>query len=186
MGEPARNNKPEIITVEGLDELFATTIDPPRSEQKPTVDQGWSLWQAADAYNVTERTIRRWIKEKRITAWKVDGPRGPEWRINPGSSQDSDSVQTGLIVQNQSVSVLVQLLKDQATKLEAATFRNGFLESQTKVYEDQIKLLPDLQAQAAKTSVQEARAKELEAELERIKAHWWNRVWSWLAGAGVR
>lgn len=39
--------------------------------------------------------------------------------------------------------------------------------------------LLDLQAQAAKTSVLEARSQVLEAELEQLKASWWYRVWCW-------
>lgn len=179
MGEPVQNNKPETVTMEGLDEIFITPGDPPWSEHKSTADQGWSLWQAADAYNVTERTVRRWIKENRITAWKVDGPRGPEWRINPGSSQDTDNVQAGSTDHSQSLIALMQILKDQAVKLEAATFRNGFLEAQTEVYENQVKLLPDLQAQVARTEYQEARTKALEAELQQLKGSWWYRVCCW-------
>ncbi len=181
MGEPARNDKPQSTALDGLSEFFDRSVDPPRPETKPTADQGWALWQAADAYKVTERTIRRWIKEQRVTAWKVDGPRGPEWRINPGSSQEDSNVQSGSSDPNQALIALTKILSDQAAKLEAATFRNGFLEAQTRVYEEQVKLLPDFQAQAAKAAAHGERVNELENELVRIKASWWYRFSAWLS-----
>jgi hypothetical protein len=190
--EPAQNVKRETVTVEGLDTLFVNAVDPPRSNPESTQDQGWSLCQAAEAYNVTERTIRRWIKERLITAWKVDGPRGPEWRIhpsNPGSSQDTDAssvdnTQDTNVVQP-GTTLLVQLFQDQAAKLEAATFRCGYLEAQTKTYEEQTKLLPDLEAQAANAIVHEQRVQELEWELMQIKASWIYKLWSWFTKSGA-
>lgn len=58
---------------------------------------------------------------------------------------------------DQSESAL-QLIGELASKLEAATYRNGYLEALLEVQAEQIKLLPDLQAQAEKTL-------KLEAEL---------------------
>jgi hypothetical protein len=185
--EPAQNVKRETVTVEGLDTLFVNAVDPPRSNQESTQDQGWSLCQAAEAYNVTERTVRRWIKERLITAWKVDGPRGPEWRIhpsNPGSSQDTDASSVDNTqdtnVVHPGTTLLVQLFQDQAAKLEAkleaATFRCGYLEAQN---EEQTKLLPDLQAQAAELLATQARFEELESELKQLKNGWWYRLRCW-------
>lgn len=62
---------------------------------------------------------------------------------------------------DQSESAL-QLIGELASKLEAATYRNGYLEALLEVQAEQIKLLPDLQAQAEKTL-------KLEAELEQLR-----------------
>lgn len=162
----------ESVTVEGLEEFFVDTPDQPRTILESTPDQGWTLSEAAEAHNVTERTIRRWIKEQVLSAWKVEGPRGPEWRINPGSSVDKSSVQAGSTVDLEPVVVhednkwseeldrLWELLKEKDSKIEALTMRTGYLQHQVESQQDQLKLLTDSQH----------------------KAGWWQRFKSWVQG----
>jgi excisionase family DNA binding protein len=180
MTEPATNSiTPQSITAEGLEGFFDSTLDQPRTTPqsspdqpwtKPqfTPDQGWTLTEAAETYNVTERTIRRWIKEQAVTAWKVNGPRGPEWRINPGSTVDEIADQGGSTVDSEPVIVsdtkqapdndrVWQLVQEQALKIEALTMRNGYLQAMLETKDEQIKLLTDSQH----------------------KASWWGRLRTW-------
>lgn len=179
----------ETALLSGLEQLFTSTVDPDSTSIESSADQGWTLSEAAGAFDVTERTIRRWIKEQRLTAWKVAGPRGPEWRIRTGSTlATNDDQARSTVVQsadNQSLLALTSLLKEQAAKLEAASYRNGFLENQMQNYEQQVKLLPDFHAQAARAQAQEEKVKQLESELVRIKATWWYRFCAWFTGASV-
>jgi len=144
--------KPETTTVTGLEEFFIDTVDQEWTNSPSTMDQGWTLSEAAESYNVTERTIRRWIKEQVISARKVDGPRGPEWRINPGSTMDKDQIHPGSTVDFKASNELLKIVQDLQTKLDnanqqlqAASFRNGYLESQLENHKEQIKLLTDNQ-----------------------------------------
>lgn len=139
---------------------------------RSTLDQAWTLTEAANAYNVTERTVRRWIKEQVVSAWKVDGPRGPEWRINSGSTMDKNQVHAGSTVDLETVTVpeqtasmletdrLWELLKEKDAKIEALIMRTGYLQAQMETKEEQIKLLTDSQH----------------------KQSWWYRVWKRIKG----
>ena len=162
MGKIANSSiKTESVTVEGLEELFINTADQARTSSHSTQDQAWTLTEAANAYNVTERTIRRWIKEQVVSAWKVDGPRGPEWRINSGSTVDKNQVHAGSTVDlevitraEQSTPIpetdrLWELLKEKDSKIEALIMRTGYLQHQVESQAEQLKLLTDSQHQAS-------------------------------------
>jgi hypothetical protein len=151
------STKAENASVTGLEELFINTADQARINSHSTQDQAWTLTEAANAYNVTERTIRRWIKEQVVSAWKVDGPRGPEWRINSGSTMDRNLVYPGstvdletTILPEQNASILEadrlwDLLKEKDAKIEALIMRTGYLQAQIENKEEHIKLLTDSQ-----------------------------------------
>ncbi len=158
MGKIANSSiKTESVTVEGLEELFISTADQARTNSHSTPDQAWTLIEAANAYNVTERTIRRWIKEQLVSAWKVDGPRGPEWRINSGSTMDKNQDHPGSTVDLEATALpeqnaptfetdrLWELLKEKDAKIEALIMRTGYLQAQMETKEEQIKLLTDSQ-----------------------------------------
>ena len=65
----------------------AMTDDTPVNggSSRGTTDVEGSAWlsvsDAAVHYDVTERTIRRWIKAGRVEATEIDTPHGPAWRI---------------------------------------------------------------------------------------------------------
>ncbi|HNB20830.1 MAG TPA: helix-turn-helix domain-containing protein [Candidatus Obscuribacter sp.] len=67
-------------------------------------------------------------------------------------------------------------------KLEAATYRNGYLEAQLSNAETQLKLLPDLSAKAIKTETLEQQIGRLEAELATARQSWWVRFGRWFIG----
>lgn len=67
-------------------------------------------------------------------------------------------------------------------KLEAATYRNGYLEAQLSGAQEQLKLLPDLSAKATRTENLEDKIANLESELEAAKRSWWARFGAWFMG----
>lgn len=67
-------------------------------------------------------------------------------------------------------------------ELQSATYRVGYLEAQLENSTEQVKLLPDLQAQAAKAEALATRTAELENELTELKRSWWYRFNAWLNG----
>ena len=175
MAESAQEIKTNTTDVEGLEHIFVSTVDPVIGDSRSTADPGWTLTQTANEHNVTERTVRRWIKEQRIDAWKVDGPRGPEWRIHPGSSPDIQPDHSGSTLSIASTSpaleTMAEIIKDLAGKLAvsneqvtAATYRNGYLEAQLEAQREQIKLLTDSQHRPG----------------------WWGRFSDWFLGTTGR
>lgn len=67
-------------------------------------------------------------------------------------------------------------------KLEAATYRNGYLEAQLSSAESQLKLLPDLSAKATKVETMEQQIARLEAELANQRKGFWARFGAWFMG----
>ena len=44
-------------------------------------EETYSLTEAAQRFQVSDKTLRRWIKAGRIPATQIPGPYGPAWRI---------------------------------------------------------------------------------------------------------
>ncbi len=80
----------------------------------------------------------------------------------------------------------VEFYRDQVEtlqeKLEAATYRNGYLEAQLTNAKSQLKLLPDLSAKATKAETLEQQIARLEAELAVARQSWWARFGRWFIG----
>lgn len=162
--------------------------------------EGVTLDEAAKTLNLSERTIQRRLKQGSLKGYKVAGPRGPEWRIYLESWQDTANVEVSssedtTFIETTSTedmtsdkegvtftgySQLLGFYQSQITvlqeKLEAATYRNGYLEAQLTGAETQLKLLPDFQAKASEAEALRQKVNELEAELRR---GWWHRFSSW-------
>lgn len=58
-------------------------------QHKICPDSWLTLAQAAIYFSVNEKTLRRWIKQNRVKAFKISGPRGEEWRLEPGQPRTS-------------------------------------------------------------------------------------------------
>jgi hypothetical protein len=75
----------------------------------------------------------------------------------------------------------MQLINELASKLEASTYKNGYLEALLEAQAEQIKLLPDLQAQASKTALLEAELQMLRQQAN-AKKSWHGSFTSWFSG----
>jgi len=75
----------------------------------------------------------------------------------------------------------MQLISELASKLEASTYKNGYLEALLEAQAEQIKLLPDLQAQASKTALLEAELQLLRQQAG-AKKSWLGSFASWFRG----
>lgn len=153
--DPPTDNQ---ITVEldGLDQIFEHGDKTVLAGYQQGADRVLTLKEACSHYNLGASTIRAKIKNGEIAASKTEGPNGPEWRIFPdrilaGCQQGISTVVTGY-QQGQDLQSLLELARDQAIQLEtinqqlqAASFRNGYLESQLQEREKEIKLLTDSQ-----------------------------------------
>ena len=75
----------------------------------------------------------------------------------------------------------LQLISELASKLETSTYRNGYLEALLEAQAEQIRLLPDLQAQASKTAILEAELLELRQQASSKKS-WFGSLTGWFSG----
>jgi hypothetical protein len=204
MTKSARQVKHESVDIDGLDNVFEAEYEPIEDDFNRVPDlpvngathgdrnyAGISLKAAAIHYKQGVSTLRLKIKRGEIPARKIDGANGPEWRIFPNqinvSSPNEHGIKQGInrvIASPQSeregdLNRLLDLVEKQSLKLEAAAGQIGYYKSQVESYQDQVSLLPDLQAQSAKAVVLEARSQELEVELKQLKDTLWYRLWCW-------
>lgn len=173
-----------------------------------------TLEEAAKRLNLSERTIQRRLKRGQLTGYKVNGDRGPEWRIKLQSGDDmtlhavppsedttiesevmpdietvssDDRTADRQALTHSAIAQFTGFYQDQIEnlqeKLEAATYRNGYLEAQLASAQEQLKLLPDLSVKATKTESLEEAVARLETELATAKQSWLKRFGSWFLGS---
>jgi hypothetical protein len=147
---------------------------------------GLSIEEAAKALSVKPRTVLRRLQKGALTGFKIDGQFGPEWRVanfGPLATPGQANTDQGLTTPDQpnthdsgvDGSELVAELRQQITELkteldrkiseaqreiQAAAFRNGYLESQLEAEREQVKLLTDSQHKTGR----------------------WRRFYSWFIG----
>ncbi|NLO07404.1 MAG: helix-turn-helix domain-containing protein [candidate division WS1 bacterium] len=147
-------------------------------QQQHMIGPTLGLTEAAEELDVHASTVRRYIREGRLPAHKVEGPHGPEWRVTADDvkafAQGGQEVQGGL---RESDSSLVQELDERLAHL-AQTISTRLNE----ISEGQKALEPSLEERQARADrerrIEEAltgnsaRIEELarEAEQQRIRA----------------
>jgi hypothetical protein len=169
----------------GLENLFDVTVSVDNADSQPKRIIEVSISEAAQRLKTTERTIWRRIERGELKSRSKGNKRLVKIPVvEPVASIDTDGHTTFNDTSTQANAVvdLKALLHD----LQSANYRLGYLESELKNHQDQVKLLPDLVGKAAEAEELRARAKDLEAELERIKATWWYRFWCWLTKGSDR
>lgn len=168
------------IDTSGMEKLFLDTLTPATADTSQRKTLEVPISQAAKLLGISERTVWRKIDRGELKSKTKGNKRVVKVPVFEPTSTNSDghtTIQDTPPNANAVVDLNVLL-----RELQGANYRIGYLESENRRYEEQVKLLPDFQAQAAKTSAHEAKAKELEAELKLIKTHWWYRFWSWFTG----
>jgi len=194
--EPAKEIKPDSLSVEGLEAVFDQPSHTLCNKDGETahrvltdIDQ-WTISEAAQQLKLSTGTIRRRLQNGRLKGFKVEGINGPEWRIIPPgriveavlenadhpvetlTSQDDHAAHTPIKCIDQSMQTVpdyrshtlinghLEVIKEMQSKLEALTFRNGYLEAQLENHQETIKLLTDKQHQRGR----------------------WLSFWSWFTG----
>lgn len=193
MNEPIREVSENSVSVSGLEKVFeldSTVIEGIDQADRKVISartEGLTIREASEHYGFAIPTIRLKIKTGGIPARKVDGPKGPEWRIfpqglpvqceksdislddaedqpyitvNDGLCEADSKLAEGFYHANMNVSSLIKANQELSSKLEAANYRIGYLEAQTDNHKEQIKLLTDSQHKPAG----------------------WRKFWSWFTG----
>ncbi len=185
--EAAKRELPLSNSIE-FEELFAENCQPDRSltanEDQTDIIEA-SVTEAAKLLDITERTIWRRIRQKKLNATLVDGKTVIRLRQTDIAGRQSDTRSDIERVEAHPVSdhsdnvtdvraditeteSAIELIAELAAKLEAATYRNGYLEAVLKNQSDQIQLLPDLQAQAQKKELLEQEVADLRAQANKV------------------
>ena len=172
-----------------------------------------TLEEAAKRLNLSERTIQRRLKRGQLTGYKVNGDRGPEWRIILSTSLDttskavptsddttfdtevmtdaepmsSEDMTQGTTASNVAVfqhftSFYQNQIEVLQQKLEAATYRNGYLEAQITSADMQLRLLPDLSEKATKLAGLELEVDRLKSELAQANESVFSKFGRWFLG----
>lgn len=204
MEEQSPEVKMTQVNVEGLEHIFELVQDMnqdhSKSEPELVLDQVHrqpemiSLGRAAEISGKARRYLLSLVHKGKLEAIKDD--KGA-WRVRLDQIQQRSRSSVEVVqeqIQDQHVEALQDLVHGKAfvdiqtilKQLQDATYRNGWLEGQLHTASEQVKLLPDLQAQAARVVAQEIRIKELEENLAHLKGHWWYRFWRWFTGSNVQ
>jgi hypothetical protein len=151
MSDPALQPKNDSLAAEGLEDLFVDDVTVTQPSRNPcvTLAQGGLTFKAAcDYFGLKPTALRLRIKSGDIAADKISGANGPEWRIYPDKPAQplrDPSVTVALPLHSPDSNKLLEVVQDLQNKLQAASFRNGYLESQLESHKEQIKLLTDSQ-----------------------------------------
>jgi hypothetical protein len=184
MGQPESIVTNNQVTVDGFDEIFveSDSVTELSRESITTPPKGLTFKEACEHFSLKATALRVRIKSGEVAAEKIEGVNGPEWRIYPTPPL---RIPTGTAAQPSQSSKLLEIVQDLQHKLDqanqqlqAAGFRNGYLEAQVESHKEQIKLLPDLQTQALEASQLKERLAATEANLSRIKTNWWYQIWT--------
>ncbi len=146
-----------------------------------------SVDEAAEKLGLSVRAVQKRLKKGTLRGRKQKTDRGERWLIEVrelDASQDANPLDDGSFVREQDANQRNDnpfaapesradqlpeaskseerddLIKEMQSKIEALTWRNGYLESQLENHREQLKLLTDSQSKRAL----------------------WGRFWSWFVG----
>lgn len=211
MSDLARQPNIDPASIEGLDDLLdctsseapateggaitSTSAEPVTRSANNEPPSGWTLREAADNLGISLNTVRKRLRDGTLRGEKVLGINGPEWCITPPTdtgSNEAGSKKTPSIERPSGSSIveppstvfseMFDELRATREELQAAHWRNGYLEAQLESHKEQIKLLPDYQHKATEAEILKARVLELETELQQHRQGGWRQFWSWFTG----
>jgi len=186
----------------GLDDLFAAEVVPGSSKLNQVAPtETVSVESAAKLLGLSVKTVKDRLRKGTLNGCKVKDKFGEKWLVILGSEYqvvpeaveivpESSPSPSGVVGASVDLQVFFALLDRKDRELQAATFRNGYLESQISDYNNQLKLLPDLQAKAsqAKDLMEELAIKQqelldLRTKVDKLEQSWWIRFSSWFLGS---
>lgn len=176
------------ISTEGMDKLFEARTATEKSTVQKRTEQQHSQERVTEPGSETD-SDREVVAEADVqvnfTGNELDDVIHIEITESRHHAQETESeleseLESKLDRELNSESAL-QLISELANKLEASTYRNGYLEALLEAQAEQIRLLPDLQAQASKTALLEAELLELRQQANNKKS-WFGSLTGWLSG----
>lgn len=184
MAEPAKKIQVEPVGTEGLDQLFQVELDQEIQSQDQQVQMDHiTLMEGAKRLGLSRRYVHKLITEGRIPAFRDSRGR---WliKLDQGQIQIQDhqdqADQMDLHLEQSQIRLeepgegqqtarlldMIESLQSQVNaaqnQLQAASYRNGYLEAQLQERDSQIKLLTDSQSK---------------------HRGWWHKCMSWFGGS---
>ena len=175
MTNTVEDTKLNPVDMDGLEDVFEvqehtdSQSDNRQSAESQQGSEGMTLKEACKHFGLASSTIRTKLRTGELNGVKVPGRHGYEWRIlpaacrQPANTADSQQSHTADSQQHSHITgTIIDLnsrLEAANEKLQAAAFRNGYLESQLEASRDTIKLLED-----------------------RSRVPWYRRAWVWFTG----
>lgn len=172
MAEPAKEIKSSTVDTEGLEPLFQVDLEPKDQDQIQFQVDLVPLAEAAKRLGVSRRYAQKLVTTGKIPAIK-DGAGRWLVKVALGQIQIQDQVEqiefqdqiqmepASFQIQDQVIQGYQDQVRQLQEKLEAATYRVGYLQAQLESSKDTIKLLTDNQH----------------------KSGWWTRFCSWFKAA---
>ena len=217
MGDPAKEIENDSVSMDGLEDVFNTkdtpvlrcedTEDNPTLSRETTQDtpvlsveevtEDWTVKEAADVFNCSEKTVLRKLRSGKLAGYKVQGEKTLEWRVKRDTKDNTvtpiETRQDKSVQDTDKNGILLEEMRGKLEQLEgqlqAAIYRNGYLEGKLEDREKQVLLLPDLQARAHQVEVKEQEINSLKAELDMYKGlierSTWRKFWDWMLGKNV-
>ncbi|MGO0123595.1 helix-turn-helix domain-containing protein [Desulfothermobacter acidiphilus] len=137
-------------------------------------DQGLPLKEAAQAFGVSEKTLRRWIRAGRIPARLVDGPYGQEYRIPKEVVNTAQQVVEVVKVERPADPGQLAMAVSSALSRVLEERNRRFAEELTEIRQQLAELL-EMQRKAAER--EEERIRRLEEVLSELRSRkrrpWW-------------
>jgi excisionase family DNA binding protein len=173
MSDTARDYQTfQPIATEGLEEIFevreldasqdANQMSDGSSVREQDANM-LSVEEAAERLGVSIRAVQKRLKKGTLTGRKEKTIHGERWLIDVrelDASQDANRMSDGSSVREQDANPVRLnanldedrdgLIKEMQAKIEALTWRNGYLESQLENQREHIKLLTDSQHQPSR------------------------------------
>jgi|GEM_PF-1460495 len=144
---------------EGLEDFFEAEVVPGTTEgyQVGPTD-GIPVKEAAKILGLSMKTIKDRLRKGTLSGYKVQEKFGAKWMVQlgteyqvlPGAAEISSTYPTG---STESVAGLLSLVESKDRELQAAIFRNGYLEAQLAERNEHLKLLPDLEKKAKESEL---------------------------------
>jgi predicted DNA-binding transcriptional regulator AlpA len=158
----------------GMDSLFTETMaaDSADTAKKQTMEV--SISEAAKILGISERTVWRRVIKKELKSKTKNKKRFVIVPIIEPQVSVSKDCQVNVSETTYNANAVLDL-RVLLQELQGANYRIGYLESENKTYQNQVKLLPDLEAKAAKVSAQDETINQLSEELTKLKGSWWYR-----------
>lgn len=155
MTEPANDLRPlEAATTEGLEELFEAEVIPgATTDSLVPLTEAVPVEEAARILGLSVKTVKDRLRKGTLTGYKAPDKFGEKWMV----CLDKDHLvvlahgrkdlpgTTDSVVPPVDLQALIGLLETKDRELQAAAFRNGYLEAQLAERDQQIKLLTDSQ-----------------------------------------
>lgn len=158
----------DALNIEGIEEIFEADIMADRVPQVLTDFSSVNLEtfkapnditpeEAAPLLGKSVRTVRRMLEKGTLPGYKVTGKKRDEWRVSinrlsdiaditEDGKADADRLDDRVVSELRGrISQLEEQLEKANREIQAAAYRNGYLEAQAEGKDEQIKLLTDSQ-----------------------------------------